>query len=117
MTYSAFDHPFLSGLLGDEAVAAEFSVAADIRAMLSFEAALFDGAPGAYAPFIDAASFVDYHLFTEALKNADGSDVTPTMVPQDVETVADAPDLKCSSAVCVSGTVTSDLSLKIRLNE
>jgi 3-carboxy-cis,cis-muconate cycloisomerase len=40
MTYSAFDHPFLSGLLGDEAVAAEFSVAADIRAMLSFEAAL-----------------------------------------------------------------------------
>lgn len=40
MTYSAFDHPYLSGLLGDEAVAAEFSVAADIRAMLSFEAAL-----------------------------------------------------------------------------
>lgn len=40
MTYSAFDHPYLSGLLGDEAVAAEFSVVADIRAMLSFEAAL-----------------------------------------------------------------------------
>ena len=40
MTYSAFDHPYLSGLLGDEAVAAEFSVAADIRAMLAFEAAL-----------------------------------------------------------------------------
>jgi hypothetical protein len=46
---------------------------AAIRAALDdFEAALFDGAPGAYAPFIDAASFVDYHLFTEALKNADG---------------------------------------------
>ncbi|MBB4184557.1 3-carboxy-cis,cis-muconate cycloisomerase [Sinorhizobium terangae] len=40
MTYSAFDHPYLSGLLGDEAVAAEFSAAADIRAMLAFEAAL-----------------------------------------------------------------------------
>ncbi|MCA1368377.1 3-carboxy-cis,cis-muconate cycloisomerase [Bradyrhizobium sp. BRP14] len=40
MTYSAFDHPYLSGLLGDEAVAAEFSVAADIRTMLAFEAAL-----------------------------------------------------------------------------
>ncbi len=40
MTYSAFDHPYLSGLLGDEAVAAEFSTAADIHAMLSFEAAL-----------------------------------------------------------------------------
>ncbi|GCA51000.1 3-carboxy-cis,cis-muconate cycloisomerase [Sinorhizobium meliloti] len=40
MTYSAFDHPYLSGLLGDEAVAAEFSVVADVRAMLAFEAAL-----------------------------------------------------------------------------
>ncbi|HEV7310434.1 3-carboxy-cis,cis-muconate cycloisomerase [Ensifer sp.] len=40
MTYSAFDHPYLSGLLGDEAVAAEFSTAADIHAMLAFEAAL-----------------------------------------------------------------------------
>ncbi|AWM29192.1 3-carboxy-cis,cis-muconate cycloisomerase [Sinorhizobium fredii] len=40
MTYSAFDHPYLSGLLGDEAVAAEFSAAAEIRAMLAFEAAL-----------------------------------------------------------------------------
>lgn len=40
MTYSAFDHPYLSGLLGDEAVAAEFSASADIHAMLAFEAAL-----------------------------------------------------------------------------
>jgi 3-carboxy-cis,cis-muconate cycloisomerase len=40
MSIAAFDHPFLSGLLGDEEVAAYFSAQADIRAMLAFEAAL-----------------------------------------------------------------------------
>lgn len=40
MTTSPFDHPFLSGLLGDSEIASYFSAEADIRAMLSFEAAL-----------------------------------------------------------------------------
>ncbi|MBX5042063.1 3-carboxy-cis,cis-muconate cycloisomerase [Rhizobium lentis] len=40
MTGSPFDHPFLSGLVGDDEIAAYFSAEADIRAMLSFEAAL-----------------------------------------------------------------------------
>ncbi|MDK4703947.1 3-carboxy-cis,cis-muconate cycloisomerase [Rhizobium sp. CNPSo 4062] len=40
MSISPFDHPFLSGLLGDEEVAAYFSAKSDIRSMLSFEAAL-----------------------------------------------------------------------------
>lgn len=40
MTISSFDHPFLSGLLGDDEVSAYFSADADIRAMLGFEAAL-----------------------------------------------------------------------------
>ncbi|MEF0941026.1 3-carboxy-cis,cis-muconate cycloisomerase [Rhizobium sp. BR 362] len=40
MSISAFEHPFLSGLLGDEEVSAYFSVEADIRAMLTLEAAL-----------------------------------------------------------------------------
>ncbi|MDP9807760.1 3-carboxy-cis,cis-muconate cycloisomerase [Rhizobium tibeticum] len=40
MTISAFDHPFLCGLLGDDETAAYFSAEADIRAMLAFEAAL-----------------------------------------------------------------------------
>lgn len=40
MTASVFDHPYLSGLLGDEEIAAFFSAEADVRAMLSFEAAL-----------------------------------------------------------------------------
>ena len=40
MSISPFDHPFLSGLLGDAEVSGYFSAKADIRAMLDFEAAL-----------------------------------------------------------------------------
>ena len=40
MGLSAFDHPFLSGLLGDEEIGEQLSAAADIKAMLAFEAAL-----------------------------------------------------------------------------
>lgn len=40
MTASPFDHPFLSDLLGDDEIAPYFCAEADIRAMLSFEAAL-----------------------------------------------------------------------------
>jgi 3-carboxy-cis,cis-muconate cycloisomerase len=40
MTISAFDHPVLSALLGDDEVAAVFSIEADVKAMLAFEAAL-----------------------------------------------------------------------------
>ncbi|EGE58146.1 UNVERIFIED_ORG: 3-carboxy-cis,cis-muconate cycloisomerase [Rhizobium esperanzae] len=40
MTASPFDHPFLSGLVGDDEIASYFSAEADIRAMVAFEAAL-----------------------------------------------------------------------------
>lgn len=40
MTVTPFDHPFLSGLIGDEEIAASFSTKADIEAMLAFETAL-----------------------------------------------------------------------------
>ncbi len=40
MTVSAFDHPLLSGLVADEVVAKAFSLEAELRAMLDFEAAL-----------------------------------------------------------------------------
>ncbi|HET7411848.1 MAG TPA: 3-carboxy-cis,cis-muconate cycloisomerase [Pararhizobium sp.] len=40
MAAAVFDHPFLSGLLGDEQVATHFSADADIAAMLAFEKAL-----------------------------------------------------------------------------
>lgn len=40
MSIFAFDHPFLSGLLGDEETGAMFAAQADISAMLAFERAL-----------------------------------------------------------------------------
>ncbi|KPF46123.1 3-carboxy-cis,cis-muconate cycloisomerase [Rhizobium sp. AAP43] len=40
MTASVFDHPILSGLLGDEVVAAQFALAAELAALLAFEVAL-----------------------------------------------------------------------------
>jgi 3-carboxy-cis,cis-muconate cycloisomerase len=40
MTFSPFDHPYLSGLLGDGEIAALFSAAAELEAMLAFEVAL-----------------------------------------------------------------------------
>lgn len=40
MTFSAFDHPILSGLLGDDEVATHFSIEAELAALLRFEAAL-----------------------------------------------------------------------------
>lgn len=42
MTISVFDHPILSGLLGDEEITSLFSARAEIDAMLRFEAALAD---------------------------------------------------------------------------
>ena len=52
MTVSAFDHPFLSGFLGDEEIAGLFSAKADIDAMLAFEKALAraEGAEGVIPP-------------------------------------------------------------------
>ncbi|MDX8523554.1 3-carboxy-cis,cis-muconate cycloisomerase [Mesorhizobium sp. MSK_1335] len=46
MTVSPFDHPLLSGLLGDEEAARHFSVEADIAAMLGFERALAEAEAG-----------------------------------------------------------------------
>jgi 3-carboxy-cis,cis-muconate cycloisomerase len=40
MTISAFDHPILSALVGDKEISAAFSLEADVKAMLAFEAAL-----------------------------------------------------------------------------
>ena len=40
MSVSPFDHPFLSGLLGDDEIARQFSAQADLAAMIAFETAL-----------------------------------------------------------------------------
>jgi len=48
MAVTPFEHPFLSGLLGDEETARQFSAEADIAALIRFEAALAEaeGAEG-----------------------------------------------------------------------
>lgn len=62
MTVSPFDHPYLSGLLGDDEVAALFSAAAELEAMLAFEVALSQAEaaagiiPAAAAQAIDDAA-------------------------------------------------------------
>lgn len=40
MSISVFDHPILSGLLGDAEIAAQFSTAAELAAILAFEVSL-----------------------------------------------------------------------------
>jgi 3-carboxy-cis,cis-muconate cycloisomerase len=53
---SAFDHPILSALVGDEDVAAVFSVEADVKAMLAFEAALAEAEASVELVSAEAAS-------------------------------------------------------------
>jgi len=56
MTVSPLDSPILSALLGDAEVAAHFSDAADLRAMLAFEGALARAQAGVGLVPIDAAA-------------------------------------------------------------
>jgi len=85
----AFDHPFLSGLLGDEETAAYFSAEADICAMLQFEAALaraqaaHDIIPLAAAETISAAC-ASFAPDIGSLRNATARDgvVIPELVRQ-----------------------------------
>jgi 3-carboxy-cis,cis-muconate cycloisomerase len=58
MTFSPFDHPFLSGLLGDEEVARHFSAEAEIAAMLDFERALAEAEAGEGLISAEAASAI-----------------------------------------------------------
>jgi len=89
MTVSPFDHPYLSGLLGDEAVSALFSAAAELEAMLAFEVALAkaEAAGGIIPP--DAAHAIENaaHRFSPdvaSLREATARDgvVVPDLVRQ-----------------------------------
>lgn len=89
MSYSAFDHPVLSGLVGDDEVAAFFSLDAEIKAMLAFEAALAEAeARAGVIPEAAAARIGEvcaaFSPDIEALKIATGRDgiVVPDLVRQ-----------------------------------
>lgn len=89
MSSSVFNHPFLSGLLGDEELEAHFSAQSDIAAMLRFESALAHGL--ADAGFVSEniansaiAKIKNFAPDMEALKNATARDgvVVPELVRQ-----------------------------------
>ncbi|MCF3641154.1 3-carboxy-cis,cis-muconate cycloisomerase [Rhizobium sp. TRM95111] len=89
MTVSVFDHPYLSGLLGDEAVSAYFSVSAELEAMLAFEVGLARAeAAAGVIPAGAAAAIADTaHRFAPdiaALRAATATDgvVVPDLVRQ-----------------------------------
>ncbi|MBO6538466.1 MAG: 3-carboxy-cis,cis-muconate cycloisomerase [Rhizobiaceae bacterium] len=89
MTVSSFDHPLLSGFLGDAETAELFSAKADLDAMLVFEAALAnaEGAAGIFPA--QAASAIEkaiagFRPDTSALRDATARDgvVVPELVRQ-----------------------------------
>ena len=89
MTVSPFDHPYLSGLLGDEEIASLFSAAAEIAAMLDFETALAKAEAGEGVIPQEAALAIAARLHGHApdmmaLRTAAGTDgvVVPELVRQ-----------------------------------
>ncbi|RWX80930.1 3-carboxy-cis,cis-muconate cycloisomerase [Neorhizobium lilium] len=89
MIVSAFEHPFLSGLLGDEEVTKLMSPQAEIDAMLAFEAALAkaqadEGLIPAEAADQIVNSVTSFTPDIEALREATGRDgvVVPDLVRQ-----------------------------------
>ncbi|KQQ79367.1 3-carboxy-cis,cis-muconate cycloisomerase [Rhizobium sp. Leaf321] len=96
MTVSVFEHPFLSGLLGDEEVASLLSPEAEVAAMLAFEAALATAQaksgliPDASAQAI-AAACASFSPDIAKLKQATARDgvVVPELVRQLRGTIGD----------------------------
>jgi 3-carboxy-cis,cis-muconate cycloisomerase len=89
VSVSPFDHPYLSGLLGDEEVGACFSVQAELAAMLLFERALAEaeaeeGVIPSEAAEAIAGALGDPHIDIDALKVGTARDgvVVPELVSQ-----------------------------------
>ncbi|TPM29813.1 3-carboxy-cis,cis-muconate cycloisomerase [Mesorhizobium sp. B2-3-3] len=89
MTVSPFDHPLLSALLGDVEAARQFSVEAEIEAMLAFERALAQAEAESGIITKDAASAItvalaSFRLDTALLRAAAARDgvIVPELVRQ-----------------------------------
>lgn len=87
MSASPFDHPFLSGLLGDADISAHFSAEADIAAMVRFEIALaraqaVEGVIGAEAADAIEQGLSDFQPDMAALRDGVARDgvVIPALV-------------------------------------
>jgi len=89
MSFSPFDHPVLSGLLGDDETARHFSAEAEIAAMLAFERALAEAEAGegvieAEAAVAIVAALEKFKPDMAGLKAGVGQDgvVVPELVKQ-----------------------------------
>jgi len=96
MSYSLFEHPLFSGLMGDEEIAAHFSAQADLRAILVFEAALAKaearhGVIPEQAAALIGETCAEFSPHTSALRSAAARDgvVVPELVRQLRKAVGD----------------------------
>lgn len=120
MSVSPFDHPLLSGLLGDAEAAGIFSAATDLAAMLLFEAALAEAEaeagviPAEAGPAI-AASIRAFAPDVENLASGTARDgvVVPALVAQLRKAVGDANGTHVHFGATSQDVV--DTSLAIRL--
>ena len=120
MSASPFEHPFLSGLLGDADVAAFFSVEADCRAMVAFEIALAQAQGGAgmipaEAARSIAAALAGFSPDVDALAAGTGRD--GVVVPELVRQLRKAVGRDAAAFVHVGATSQDvvDTSLSLRL--
>ncbi|MUZ74007.1 3-carboxy-cis,cis-muconate cycloisomerase [Agrobacterium vitis] len=122
MSISPFEHPFLSGLFGDEAFAALFAGQADIAAMLSFEAALAkaQGEAGVIEPGDAVAIQAGLARFTadlDALKTATARDgvVIPELVSQMRKAIGGASAAKLHFGATSQDVIDTSLVLRLKM--
>ncbi|MGN6548688.1 MAG: 3-carboxy-cis,cis-muconate cycloisomerase [Pararhizobium sp.] len=111
MSVSVFDHPFLSGLFGDDAAARYFTAEAELRPMIAFEAALAraEAEEGLVSPeAADAIADLCEHFRPDMdrLREATARDgvVVPELVRQMRETIGEP-----HAAVLHFGATSQDL--------
>ncbi|MBZ9601038.1 3-carboxy-cis,cis-muconate cycloisomerase [Phyllobacterium chamaecytisi] len=121
MSISPFDHPFLSGLIGDEEAAQWFSAESDIAAMLQFEIALAEAQAAENIIESAAAEAIEkacqaFVPDMAALKSAVASDgvVIPELIRQ-LREIVPQEHRACLHLGATSQDVI-DTSLMIRLN-
>ncbi|MGV2129100.1 3-carboxy-cis,cis-muconate cycloisomerase [Agrobacterium vitis] len=122
MSISPFEHPFLSGLFGDEAFAALFSGLADITAMLSFETALAtaQGEAGVIEPGDATAIQLGLARFTadlDALKTATARDgvVIPELVGQMRKAIGGTSAAKLHFGATSQDVIDTSLVLRLKM--
>ncbi|UNK38566.1 3-carboxy-cis,cis-muconate cycloisomerase [Shinella sp. H4-D48] len=121
MSLTPFEHPFLSGLMGDAEIAPLFSAEADIAAMLRFETALahaeaeHDIIPADAAASI-ASALSDFKPDMEALANGVANDgvVIPELVRQLRRTVGGTASKNVHFGATSQDVIDTSLMLRLK---